>query len=152
MSDKKPIDLVSACRECVFFRAQEAACHRHSPSPGVGDLGGTLRVAYWPPVAPEARCGAGRKPGDGEVIACVDCVHWFQPGGVGIKPKFRQSPSPEWWEQSGYCTANAPYPTRERPRGRVVWDATHASGGCGDGEHIADRVAVEGDDEMAGIA
>lgn len=141
--------LPTSCQECVFHRmeqgsrAEEVICRRHAPSPVEGV---SLQLAYWPQV--HVRCGAGadvRQPGDAEVIPCVDCVHWFQPNGIGFQPKYREGKSPEWWEHTGYCTAHAPYPTTEK---RIVTPcATHASAGCGDGKHIGDV-----GDEMADAA
>jgi hypothetical protein len=135
--------LPEACTGCVFYRRQGGECHRHAPSPGEE----AFRFVHWPEVSPDARCGSGadvRQPGDMALIGCVDCVHWWQPGGVGVRPKYRGGKPAEWWEQSGYCTAHAPYPTTER-RERVEWRVTHASDSCGDGMHIADAATDEDD-------
>jgi hypothetical protein len=133
--------LPEACRGCVFFTGHTSLCHRHAPSPGDG----TLQFVHWPEVSPDARCGAGadiRQPGDAVLVGCIDCIHWWQPGGVGIKPPFRAGRTVEWWSQSGYCTAHAPYPKTEKAA-RVEWRVTHASDACGDGMHIADAQTDE---------
>jgi hypothetical protein len=141
------------CRGCVYFRSQESRCHRHAPSPGEATPG-QLLFSYWTEVSPDDRCGAGadvRSPGDAAVVSCIDCVHWWQPGGVGLQPRFLNGKTREWWQQSGFCTANAPIPSSE-PRRKAAWVVKHASEGCGDGLHVADANEVDGDfaaDEVA---
>ena len=95
-----------------------------------------MELAYWPLVQPTDRCGAGETVNDGtETVACRQCIHWFQPGGVGIRPDYRQGLSVEWWEHSGYCTRFAPGPSSDEDR-RAWFRVTHASDRCGDGEEV----------------
>ncbi len=129
------------CAACVY-RPPDGTCRRHAPSPGTE----AFELVYWPKVKPTDRCGSGAAAGEGDgpgVIACQSCVHWYQPGGVGIKPDYRQGRPAEWWASSGYCTRFAPSPSSENDR-KTMWRVTSAVEGCGDGQ------AVEQDEDEDG--
>jgi hypothetical protein len=105
-------------------------CRRHAPGIGFEEL----ELTYWPLVKATDRCGAGQVVDDGtETTSCARCLHWFQPGGQPISPKYRQGKSVEWWEQSGYCTRFAPGPSNDHSR-QAYWRVTHSADRCGDGE------------------
>jgi len=139
MSAMGPL-LPQNCAGCVYY-PPSGTCQRHAPSPGTE----AFELVYWPKVKPIDRCGSGAAAGDGDgpgVVRCETCIHWFQPGGVGLKPDYRQGRTVEWWASSGYCTRFAPSPSSENDR-KTLWRVTSADQGCGDGQ------AIEQDEEIA---
>lgn len=141
MADMGP-PLPQNCAACVYY-PPGGTCRRHAPSPGTE----AFELVYWPKVKPIDRCGSGAAAGDGDgpgVVRCETCIHWFQPGGVGIKPDYRQGRSVEWWASSGYCTRFAPSPSSENDR-KTMWRVTSAIDGCGDGQAV-ERVELMGSD------
>ena len=133
--------LAPSCSGCVFLdRAEKHRCRRHSPGTTEEK---TDVTAYWPIIGnpDENRCGVGAAPGSATVdgvevglVPCVACVHWFQPNGSAVEPKYTGWRGPEWWAESGYCTRAAPSPSPEKERRPTRWFATHGrQDGCGDG-------------------
>lgn len=135
MADKPP-DLPSSCAVCIFVRqaAPDAfRCHNHSP----GTTRGEYVVAHWPPVLGWGRCvrgSVGNNPEHKRLVACGGCGAWSHPVG-GLKPeRWLMGDHPaEWWAESGYCLASAPFPSDNDDPTEHRWLVTHRTGGCGDG-------------------
>ena len=141
MSETGP-PLPQNCSFCAYYPSG-GTCQRHAPPPGTE----AFELVHWPKVKPIDRCGSGAAvaadDGNGPGITrCESCIHWFQPGGVGVKPDYRQGRSVEWWASSGYCTRFAPLPSSEADR-KTLWRVTASVDGCGDGQ------AIEQDEEIA---
>lgn len=125
--------MVQSCRDCAFYQPSVSRCRRHAPGLGFEEL----ELTYWPLVKPTDRCSDSAEITDGtDTVSCGRCIHWLQPGGVGIQPDYRQGFSVEWWERAGYCTRYAPTPSNDEQR-RAWWRVTHTSDRCGDGEEAA---------------
>lgn len=135
--------LPQSCASCVFYATSPSLCRRHAASPGETEH----EFVHWPKVPPTARCGVGAEAGEKDspaLVVCQDCVHWHQPNGEPITPRFRQGRSVEWWSRSGHCTRFAPSPSPERDRDRAVhWRITEAADSCGDGERV--EITVDGE-------
>ena len=145
MADMGP-PLPQNCAACVYYPTGKT-CQRHAPSPGTE----AFELVYWPRVKPADRCGSGAAVGNGDepdapgVVACQACIHWYQPGGAGIKPDYRQGRPVEWWASSGYCTRFAPSPSSENDR-KTMWRVTSAIEGCGDGQVVQQDEDEDGGD------
>jgi hypothetical protein len=130
--DRLPTD----CGVCGYHHLQTKECRRHSPHPGHDE---EFVVALWNFTKDRNRCGAGTTTK--EIVACDDCVHWYQPDGEPLWPDYKQGLPDEWWAQSGLCTANPPGASASEGLWtfwRVTSTYLHngSSGGCGDGVSI----------------
>lgn len=149
-----PPRLANNCAGCSYSRVLPPTallCVRHGPSPTSepSHVSQTFEVVEWPRVRPRDRCGAGADRAAANapvVVSCESCLHWLQPGGIGIVPDVRGRHPAEWWAASGYCTRFAPSPSVEPEDMHAHWRCTHAHDGCGDGQAIEqDEEADAGD-------
>lgn len=130
--------MANACKECAFYYVPESQCRRHAP----GTTNEEFEITQWPTVSPKDRCGSGELVTDGSaVVSCGRCLHWHQPGGVGVNPEYDEGIEPEWWAQTGYCTRFAPGPSGEEGRD-TYWRVTHRTSACGDGQEPAQKKKV----------
>lgn len=140
-----PPPLPPDCAGCAYSRrvAKALLCVRHGPSPSSEDVtvAQTFEVVEWPHVRPQDRCGAGasRVAANAPTVSvCESCIHWLQPGGIGVIPDFPGERTPAWWTESGFCTRFAPSPGTDQNT-HTQWKVTHRLHGCGDGEPIEDE-------------
>lgn len=140
--DTRPTD----CGVCRYHINKTKECRRHHPNPGQDE---DFVPALWNFTRDRQRCGVGSTTD--EIVRCDDCLHWWQPDGRPINPPFRQGLPREWWEHSGYCTANAPGGTVHESRW-TYWKVTSShphngsAGGCGDGMSVS-AAATDTDDD-----
>lgn len=127
---KEKDKLPDNCGGCGYHLAATSECRRHGPQPST-DKDNVL--AFWNLTRETDRCSAGTTTKT--ITHCGDCLHWYQPGGQPLNPRFRQGLSAEWWADSGLCAAFPPGATIDKGRW-VFWRVTHASAGCGDGEAV----------------
>jgi hypothetical protein len=126
--------LPDTCGECIYWQRAGELCRRHAPSPSHQDR----EVSYGPATAVSDRCGVGSdtEGEDGQLVRCVQGIHWHQPQDRLVLIAERRGMTPEWWVASGYCTRYAPPPTGTRGWNQTHWRVTHETDGCGDGEAI----------------
>ena len=125
--------LPTRCGECTFFATEGSRCLRHAPGTAFEEF----ERIFWPAVLSEDRCGSGEKVGNGKEgpVSCAFCIFWHQPGGLPLKPDYRQGMSEDWWKDTGFCVRFAPSPSGEE--GRIMYHyVTHATDCCGDGEEV----------------
>lgn len=146
-----PPPLPANCAGCAYSRAalpKGLLCIRHAPSPTSEPVhvSATFDVAEWPHVRPQDRCGAGASSSAANapvIVSCESCIHWFQPGGVGVKPDFTGMRPAGWWAESGFCTRFSPSPSVEDGM-HAQWRITHKTSACGDCEAVEQDQAEEG--------
>ncbi|MDA8253438.1 MAG: hypothetical protein M0Z28_30285 [Rhodospirillales bacterium] len=123
------------CAACAFwghFNDSVGVCRRRAPQPASGSDRET--VAHWPETFAEEGCGDGRPSGATPgPLACQECAYWMQGAADGgLEPvDFNDQPR-AWWRRAGRCVRHSPLPLTS-PGARLVWPATHASDGCGEG-------------------
>lgn len=145
--------LPANCAGCSYARPgvpKGLLCVRHGPSPTSEPVhvAQTFEVVHWPHVRPGDRCGAGADRSAANaptLVTCEGCLHWFQPGGIGIVPDFIGTRTAAWWQGSGFCTRFSPSPSVEEDM-HAQWRITHSSDRCGDCEPVNQE---EDDGEVA---
>jgi hypothetical protein len=128
------VSTTTDCGVCAYHTRQE--CRRHAPQPGHDE---EYVVTRWNFTKDRNRCGEGSTTK--EIVACDDCIHFYQPNNEPLWPDYKQGLPDEWWAQSGLCTANPPGATMNEGlwtfwRVTSTYPIQGVGGGCGDGVSI----------------